>query len=178
MRLPPGKEAASWELGGTFLPCWRAGGTLEGWGCRSLGNAQPYINQSTHTHRCIWNDILHPFQIFLLLRHWRLFSDLRLFSLAHADHCISVFACGVWTFMNVQPLCVLSALPLTGLAHLALQMQTRLASSPPLNNDGSQDFAKTGGGPKGPQGLGTKPFHCNSGFFLFKSLTASHEYVS
>lgn len=88
--------------------------------------------------------------------------------------------------MNIHectvPVCeVWSTSPLTDVAPSdpldKLSNADGLASSSLLNNNGSQNLKKTSGRPKGPYGLGTKPSHSNSGFFLLISQAASHEHM-
>ena len=82
---------------------------------------------------------------------------------------------------NAVPWVYLVLYHLLTLPHLILPtstlMQTGQASLSLLNSNGIQDFKKINGRLKGPRGLGTKPPHSRSGFFLLISQVASHKHV-
>ena len=82
---------------------------------------------------------------------------------------------------NAVPWVYLVLYHLLTLPHLILPtstlMQTGQASLSLLNSNEIQDFKKINGRLKGPRGLGTKPPHSRSGFFLLISQVASHKHV-
>lgn len=168
------------ELGGTFLLCWRTGGTLEGRDFRGLCSARPYINRYIHPWRCIWNDILHPFQGFFSCSHWCSFLDFSLFFVAHADNCASLclhtWCEHSWVY---NPVCteyftvyghcpshlILPISPLMPLGKLYYACWTTIEAKS-LRRQVAD-----------PKGLGTRPSHSSSGFFLLIFQAACHDHM-
>lgn len=120
------------------------------------------------------------FRGFFSSSHWCPFLDFSLFFLARAANCaflrLHTWCEHSWVCLCVEFFTIYGHCPIWSSQQAPLK-QTRQASLSLLHNNGSQDFKRASGRPKGPQGRGTRPSHSSSGFFLLISQAASHKHV-